>query len=50
MNRLLFEEVPDSYKLQTPKKVVGASEHTQMEARIDGFVTDARVSLAGRCQ
>ena len=50
MNRLLFEELPDSHRLQTPEDVVSASEHTQIEARIDGFVRDANVSLACSCQ
>lgn len=40
INRLLFGEVPDIHKLSTPKEVVGASEHAQIEALIKGFVNN----------
>ncbi len=50
INRLLFEDLLDSHRLQTPKEVVGGSEHTQMEARIDSFVTDAKVIPSSPCQ
>lgn len=44
MNRLLFGEMPESHKLWTPKEVVGASEHAQIEALLDELVDNARVS------
>lgn len=43
INRLLLEgDVPHS-GLFTPSAVVGPSEHSQMEARLDGFIEKARV-------
>lgn len=43
INRLLFEDMPASHKLHTPDEVVSASEHAQIEARIDDFVANAKV-------
>lgn len=45
INRLLFEDVLESHRVHTPNEVVGASEHAQIEARIDGFVAEAKVNL-----
>lgn len=42
LNRLLFPNHTHAGRLQTPEDVVGASEHEQMSARIEGFVRDAR--------
>lgn len=42
LNRLLFEDVPESHKLMTPEEVVSGSEHAQMEERLDRFVQEAR--------
>jgi tRNA A64-2'-O-ribosylphosphate transferase len=38
MNRILFPEQTESHEVATPPTVVGASEHTQIAARISGFV------------
>ena len=46
INRLLFGEVPDDYKLSTPKEVVGASENSQIKALLDGFVNNVKVHTA----
>ena len=43
MNRLLFREMHESHKLVTPKEIVGASEHAQIEALLDGFVNNVKV-------
>ena len=43
MNRLLFGEGFDLCALRTPENAVGESEHAQIEARIDGFVDEAKV-------
>lgn len=45
INRLLFGEVPESHKLRTPKEVVGASEHAQIEALLDGFAEMVEVDM-----
>lgn len=37
-NRLLFPELREAHKLNTPPKTVSASEHSQIEERLDGFV------------
>lgn len=42
LNRLLFDERPDSHELMTPSEVVSDSEHSQMEERLDRFVEEAR--------
>ncbi|OQO03607.1 hypothetical protein B0A48_10272 [Cryoendolithus antarcticus] len=42
LNRLLFPEHPESHWLRTPEDVVSASEHAQIDARLEGFVRDAR--------
>lgn len=44
INRLLFEDMHESHRLSTPKDVVGASEHTQIEALLQGFVDDLKVN------
>ena len=41
LNRLLFREG----EVYVPEHVVGESERTQMEARVEGWVQDARVWL-----
>ncbi len=43
LNRLLFEDDWDMQNLQTPEWAIGASEHAQIEARLDDFVQDAKV-------
>ena len=43
LNRLLFKDDWDMQNLQTPEWAVGASEHAQIEARLDDFVQDAKV-------
>lgn len=43
INRLLFEDIPESHVLQTPKEGVDASEHAQIESRMDGFFEEAKV-------
>ncbi|KAL9120536.1 MAG: hypothetical protein Q9187_002911 [Circinaria calcarea] len=47
MNRLLFLEITDCRLLHTPSDVVGASEHTQIEAKLEGFVTEIKVEQLG---
>lgn len=42
LNRLLFPEAPQSHVLQTPKDVVSGSEHAQIEAKVETFVTQMR--------
>lgn len=42
LNRLLFPERLGMHDLHTPKNSVVASEHTQMNGKIDQFVQDAR--------
>ena len=46
INRLLFRDTPTAHELFTPQAVVGASEHAQIEARLETFVEDAEV-IAG---
>ena len=43
LNRLLFEDDWDVQNLQTPEWAVGASEHAQIEARLDDRVQGAKV-------
>lgn len=43
MNRLIFESDESTYPLQAPMDVVSRSEYTQIEAKLDGFVDDAKV-------
>ena len=43
LNRILFEDDLDMQNLQTPEWAVGASEHAQIEARLDDFVQGAKV-------
>lgn len=47
MNRLVFPEITDCQTLQTPADVVGASEHTQIEAKLEGFATEIKVKQLG---
>lgn len=42
LNRLLFDDRPDSHELMTPSEVVSQSEHAQIEERLDRFVEEAR--------
>ncbi|MCJ1282966.1 hypothetical protein MMC26_002293 [Xylographa opegraphella] len=42
MNRLLFPENTESHVLRTPPSVVGRSEHSQIEARLDGFLENLK--------
>lgn len=37
LNRFFFPDRPDCHDLRTPPGVVGASEHAQIEARVDAF-------------
>ena len=43
MNRLLFPDELESHVLRTPPSVVGLSEHSQIEARLDGFLESLKV-------
>lgn len=45
VNRLLFPECGWSHELHFPEQIVPASERAQIEARLDGFVKDAEVSI-----
>lgn len=47
MNKLLFPDVPQYHALYTPSEVVGKSEHSQIEARLDEFVEQAKVRFCG---
>ena len=38
MNCVLFPDAKDSHKLHTPANIVSASEHAQIEARLQDFV------------
>lgn len=42
MNRLLFDQRPDSHELMTPSEVVSDSEHAQIEEQLDRFVEELR--------
>ncbi|MCJ1478664.1 hypothetical protein MMC13_007345 [Lambiella insularis] len=42
MNRLLFSDVAACHALRTPPEVVGRSEHSQIEARLESFVESAK--------
>lgn len=44
INRLLFEDMHESHKLSTPKDVVGASEHAQIETLLQEFVDNVKVT------
>ena len=46
INRALFPDLLDAHTLHTPPRVVGASEHAQIEERLAGFVRDFEVRLA----
>ena len=48
INLLLFGETHGSHKLRTPKDLVGTSEHAQIEALLDGFVEDVKVTTNQR--
>ena len=41
-NRLLFPDDPTWHALRTPVNVVSASEHTQIESRMDGFLASVK--------
>ena len=43
INRLLFADTGTACRFSTPKKIVGASEHSQIETRLETFVNDAKV-------
>ena len=44
INRLLFGELRDeNLNIRTPKEIVGASEHAQIETLLPGFVDNAKV-------
>jgi len=43
MNRLLFPDQPDMHGLERLPQLVSLSEHSQIEARLDGFVKDLKV-------
>lgn len=43
MNRLLFGDDLAAHELNTPVDVVGPSEHIQINAKLDGFLEDAKV-------
>lgn len=43
INRILFQDYRDGHKLHIPEEVVGFSEQAQIEARLPGFVADAKV-------
>ncbi|MCJ1380676.1 hypothetical protein MMC17_003784 [Xylographa soralifera] len=42
MNRLLFPDEADSHELRTPPLVVGKSEHSQIEVRLDSFLENLK--------
>jgi tRNA A64-2'-O-ribosylphosphate transferase len=44
LNRLLFPERLDMHSLQTSELAVSNSEHSQIEARLEGFVQHVKVS------
>lgn len=46
INRALFEHHAPAHELCTPNDVVGESEHAQIQARLDGFLEDAKVSTS----
>lgn len=43
MNRLLFGDKDQAIRLHTPTTVVAPSEQSQIESRLDEFVSEARV-------
>ncbi len=43
MNRLLFPDQGQDIRLETPTTVVAPSEQSQIESRLDVFVSDAKV-------
>lgn len=44
LNKLLFADLPAVQDLHTPIDLVGASEHAQIKAKMEGFLCDAKVS------
>ena len=46
INLLLFGETPEIHKLRTPKDLVGTSEHAQIQALLQGFVENVKVTDA----
>ena len=45
INLLLFGETPESHKLRTPKDLVDTSEHAQIQALLQEFVEDVKVTI-----
>lgn len=43
INRLIFDDHPAAQGLCTPNDLVGSSEHAQIQAKLDGFLADAKV-------
>ena len=43
INRLLFPDTPEEHCLRTSTEIVGPSEHSQIEAKLDGLVGDVQV-------
>lgn len=43
LNRVLFADQSNVHALRTPEHAVGASEHAQIESRINDFVENAKV-------
>ena len=43
INRLLFADMPTSHQLLIPEDIVGPSEQSQIEAKLDSFVANAKV-------
>ena len=44
MNRVLFPELKWAHELRVPEAVVGGSEKSQIEAMLDAWAQDFRVS------
>jgi len=43
MNRLLFPEIPSMHGLERLSQLISLSEHSQIEAKLDGFVDAFKV-------
>lgn len=48
INRLLFPDLVTAHKIFTPQGIVSASEHSQIEARIETFVEEAKVNASSK--
>lgn len=46
INRALWNKHSSAQELFTPDDVVGESEHAQINARLDGFLKDVKVSTS----